>query len=690
MIYEQLINPKSIVVVGASDNILKPGGSVLHNLATGTFDKDLYVVNARGGSIQGIKAYVSIEEIPGTDLAIISVPANQCLQTVEYLAKEKGVKAFIVFSAGFSEESEDGAKLEKELVDIVNKAGAIMIGPNCSGFFNTKHQSIFTRPVPNLDPQGVDIISSSGGTITYIIESAMRIGLRFNSAWSIGNAAQVGVEDILEFLDNDFDPKSSPKIKLLYLEKIADPDRFLNHSASLIRKGCKIAAIKSGSSSSGSRAASSHTGAIASSDSAVEALFRKAGIIRCYSREELANVAAVLTLKEIKGRNLAIITQAGGPAVILTDALSKGNIDVPEMDKELAAELKGHLLPGAAVSNPIDIIGTGTGEHMAICIDFCEKRFKEIDGIAVIYGNPGVSNVAEAYEILDQKIRTCRLPIYPILPSVIAASQEMDNFVKKGHVNFTDEYALANALSKVVSWTPPSVGKMEDIKIDIPRIRNIIDNAPDGYIDSDTIRELFDAAGIPQVQELVTNDKDKAINFANKIGYPIVAKCVGPVHKSDVGGVVLNIRSDNHLALEFDRLMKIPAATEVMIQPMLSGQELFVGAKYESKYGHIVLCGLGGIFVEILKDVASGLAPLSFNEASSMIRSLRAYKIIQGTRGQKGLNEKLFTEIIVRLSILLRFATEIKEMDINPLLANEEKVIAVDARIRIEKLQVIP
>lgn len=685
MIYEQLINPKSIVVVGASDNILKPGGSVLYNLTTGTFDKDLYVVNARGGSIQDTKAYVSIEEIPETDLAIISVPANQCLQTVEYLAKEKGVKAFIVFSAGFSEESEDGAKLEKELVDIVNKAGAIMIGPNCSGFFNTKHQSIFTRPVPNLDPQGVDIISSSGGTITYIIESAMRIGLRFNSAWSIGNAAQVGVEDILEFLDNEFDPKTSPKIKLLYLEKIADPDRFLNHSASLIRKGCKIAAIKSGSSSSGSRAASSHTGAIASSDSAVEALFRKAGIIRCYSREELANVAAVLTLKEIKGRNLAIITQAGGPAVILTDALSKGNIDVPEMDKELAAELKKHLLPGAAVSNPIDIIGTGTGEHMAICIDFCEKRFKEIDGIAVIYGNPGVSNVAEAYEILDQKIKTCKLPIYPILPSVIAASQEMDKFVKKGHVNFTDEYALANALSKVVSWTPPSVGKMEDIKIDIPRIRNIIDNAQDGYIDSDTIRELFDAAGIPQVQELVTNNKEEAISFANKIGYPIVAKCVGPVHKSDVGGVVLNIRSDNHLALEFDRLMKIPETTEVMIQPMLSGQELFIGAKYESKYGHIVLCGLGGIFVEILKDVASGLAPLSFNEASSMIGSLRAYKIIQGTRGQKGLNEKLFTEIIVRLSILLRFATEIKEMDINPLLANEDKVIAVDARIRIEK-----
>jgi acetyltransferase len=261
----------------------------------------------------------------------------------------------------------------------------------------------------------------------------------------------------------------------------------------------------------------------------------------------------------------------------------------------------------------------------------------------------------------------------------------MDDFVKRGHVNFTDEYALANALSKVALWTPPSVDKIEDVAVDIPRIRTIIDNVPDGYIDSDVIRQLFDAAGIPQVQEMVTANKEEAITFGQKIGYPIVAKCVGPLHKSDVGGVVLNIRSDEHLALEFDRLMKIPDTTSVMIQPMLSGQELFIGAKYEPTYGHIVLCGLGGIFVEILQDVASGLAPLSFHEATSMVQSLRAYKIIKGVRGQKGLNEELFIEIIVRLSVMLRFAPEIKEMDINPLLANEEKVIAVDARIRVEK-----
>lgn len=685
MINEQLISPRSIVLVGASNNMLKPGGSSLFNLTNGTFKGNLYLVNSKGGIVQGINTYQSVKDIPQTDLAIISVPAKTCVEIVDTLVNEKGVKAFIVYSAGFSEESGDGASLEKKLVKLVNDAGATLIGPNCSGFFNLNHQSIFTRPVPTLDPAGVDIISSSGGTITYIIESAMRIGLRFNSAWSIGNTAQIGVEDVLQYMDETFDTKTSPKIKLLYLENITDPDRFLHYSASLVNKGCKIAAIKSGTSSSGSRAASSHTGAIASSDSAVEALLRKAGIIRCYSRIELVYVAAVLSLKPLNGHNLGIITQAGGPAVILTDALAKGNINVPEMEPELAKELKKTLLPGAAVSNPIDIIGTGTGEHMAHAIDFCEKYFKEIDGIAVIYGNPGVSNVKEAYEILDKKIRSCRLPIYPILPSVVMAAEETEYFINKGHVNFLDEYALADALSKVIGQTPPSVGKIEDIDVDIPKVRSIIDTCENGYIESGKIKQLFDAAGISIVEELVSNDKNEIISFADKMGYPVVAKCVGSVHKSDIGGVALNIRSSEHLSLEFDRIMNIKNVTAVTVQPMLSGQELFIGAKYEPKYGHIVLCGLGGIFVEVLKDIASGLAPLSFEEARSMVQSLRAYKIIKGTRGQKGLNEDLFIETIVRLSVMLRFATEIKEIDINPLIANGKTVIAVDARIRIEK-----
>lgn len=685
MINRQLINPKSIVVVGGSNDKLKPGGSSLLNILSGSFSGDLYVVNAKEDVVQGVKSYRNVKDIPPAELAIISIPAKACLETIEVLTKEKGVKAFIMYSAGFSEETPEGAELERKIAKVIEEAGASLIGPNCSGMINVHHQSLFTRPIPEIHQFGVDMISSSGGTATFIIESSIRVGLKFSSVWSVGNAAQNGVEDILAYLDETFDPKTSSRIKLLYIETIKDPDRFLEHSSSLIKKGCYIAAIKSGTTDSGSRAASSHTGAIASSDSAVEALFRKAGIIRCYSRDELANVGAVLSLPELKGNKLAIITQAGGPAVILTDALSKGKIDVPAMPKELESELKKNLLPGSAVSNPIDLLGTGTGEHLGLAIDFCIEKFKDIDGIAVIYGDPGVTKVYEAYEVLDKKMKSSPIPIYPILPSVKMAAKEMDKFVKKGHVNFIDEVSLATALSKVVTRTHPSKGKMEDLDVDITTIRKIIESSEDGYLAPDRVRDLLKAANIPCVEEFVSANKEEALAFAERVGYPVVAKCVGPVHKSDVGGVVLDIKSKEHLALEFDRLMKIPEATSVMIQQMISGTELFIGAKYEPKFGHIVLCGLGGIFVEVLQDVSSGLAPLRFEEASSMIRSLKAYQIIKGTRGQKGLNEELFTEIIVRLSILLRFATEIKEMDINPLLADDKRITAVDARIRIEK-----
>ena len=228
--------------------------------------------------------------------------------------------------------------------------------------------------------------------------------------------------------------------------------------------------------------------------------------------------------------------------------------------------------------------------------------------------------------------------------------------------------------------------EIELFGVDVPRIRDIISGIHEsGYISPTLVHELLDCAGIPMVPELVSAEKQTLIDFAEKVGYPVVAKVVGPVHKSDVGGVALNIRSKEHLALEFDRMMKIKDAKGVMVQKMISGTELFIGAKYEPRFGHVVLCGLGGIFVEVLKDVSSGLAPLSYPEAYSMIHSLRGYKIIKGTRGQAGINEKRYAEIIVRLSTLLRFATEIKEMDINPLLADKDNVVAVDARILIER-----
>lgn len=686
MINRELIDPKSIVVVGGSNNVHKPGGRLVRNLLDGKYKGELYVVNAKEDDVQGLKSYHSVHDIPDTEMAIVSIPGPSCPEVVDILSKQKNVKAFIIVSAGFGEETPEGGLLEDQMLATVNEADASMIGPNCIGVMNMNYHGVFTQPIPEFHPDGVDFISSSGGTALFIIESALTKGLRFSSVWSVGNSKQIGVEDVLEYMDRHFDPVLDSKIKMLYIEQIKNPDKLLYHASSLIRKGCHIAAIKAGSTESGKRAASSHTGAIASSDSAVEALFRKAGIVRCFSREELTTVASIFTLKEVKGKNCAIITHAGGPAVMLADALSKGRLNVPNLDGPVATELKSKLYPGAAVGNPIDIIGTGTPEHLATAIDYCENHFDDVDLMMVIFGSPGLVKLYDAYEVLHKKMEECKKPIFPVLPSIVTAGPEVRSFVKKGHVNFSDEVTLGTALSRVINTPKPMSTDIQLYGVNVPEVRRIIDQLPsNGYLSPEQVRTLLGAANIPLVEEFTSTDKDELIAFAKRVKFPVVAKVVGPVHKSDIGGVSLNIRSEEHLLFECERMMRLPDVTAIMIQPMLKGQELFLGAKYEEGFGHVILCGLGGIFVEVLKDVSYGLAPLSYDETYSMIRSLRGYPIIKGTRGQKGIDEQQYADIIVRLSTLLRFASEIKEMDINPLLATDRGLFAVDARIRIEK-----
>ena len=691
MINKQLLQPESIVVVGGSNNFHKPGGAIVRNILSGGYEGTLRIVNPKEDEVQGIKVFHDVKELPPTDLAILVIPAKFCPDTVRQLASEKQVRAFVIISAGFGEETEEGARLEEDILETCRQYNAALIGPNCIGLLNNHHHSVFTKPIPQLNPKGVDFVSGSGASAVFILESAVMKGLQFNSVWSIGNGKQIGSEDVLQYMDENFNPDTDPTIKLLYIENISNPDKLLFHASSLIRKGCRIAAIKSGSSESGSRAASSHTGAIATSDSAVEALFRKAGIVRCFSREELTTVGCIFsclppTSSNAELNRFAIVTHAGGPGVMLTDALSKGGMMVPQFTGEAAEELKERLFPGASVANPIDILATGTPEQLATAIDYCENRSDEVDAIMVIFGTPGLVKLFETYDVLHKKILECKKPIFPILPSLHTAGPEVAEFLKKGHVNFSDEVTLAVSLARIMSTPGPARPEIELFGVDVPRIREIIaDIKEDGFVEPHIVRQLFDCAGIPMVPEKVGDDKQQLIDFATEIGYPVVAKVVGPIHKSDVGGVALNIRSEKHLALEFERMMEIEGARSVMVQKMIRGTELFIGAKYEPRFGHVVLCGMGGIFVEVLKDVSSGLAPLSYPEASSMIHSLRAYKIIKGTRGQKGVNEKKYTEIIVRLSTLLRFATEIKELDINPLLADGDDVVAVDARIRIEK-----
>jgi len=685
MINEKLINPNSIVVVGGSDDLFKPGGKVLKNIIDGKFSGKLYVINPKQDAAQGIKSYKDINDLPKTDLAILAISSKLCLNVIEILVRDKNAKAFIIISAGFSEAGEEGRKLEKEIVEEIDKAGACLIGPNCIGVITQSYQGVFTTPVPKLNVKGCDFVSGSGATAVFIFESAMPKGLNFSSVFSVGNSAQTGVEEVLEYWDNTFDPEVSSHIKLIYVESIQNPDKLLHHASSLIRKGCMIAAIKAGTTEAGSRAASSHTGAMASSDSAVEALFRKAGIVRCSGREELTTVASVFFHKQLKGKNIAIITHAGGPAVMLTDALSAGGMNIPKISGIHHDNLLAMMNSGASAVNPIDMIATATYDQLDDVIEYVDKKLPSIDGMSVIFGSNGLNDMTEIYDLLHNKILNCNKPLYPILPSVTSSSEELEYFLNKGHVNFPDEVVLGRALTKIFNTPYPAEEKIFLENIDVPKVRQIIDKCPNGYLEPAVIQELLNAAHIPVVKENVASTKKTLLSVAKKTGYPLALKVVGPVHKSDVGGVTLNIRSEKHLEAEFARMMKIKGVKAVLVQQMLSGTELFIGAKYEPRFGHIILCGLGGIFVEVLGDVSSGLAPLTFSEAESMIRSLKSYKIIHGTRGKPGINESKFAEIIVRLSSLLRYATEIKEMDLNPLIGSMENITVVDARIRIEK-----
>ncbi|OFX83427.1 MAG: CoA ligase [Bacteroidetes bacterium GWF2_33_16] len=685
MITKQLLDPKSIVVVGGSDNIYKTGGKVLKNIIDGKFKGDLYVVNPKEEQVQGIKCYKETSDLPQVDLAIIAIAAKFCPETVRILAEKKKSKAFIILSAGFSEENAEGAKLEKEIVEIINNNKACLIGPNCIGVLNPNYNGVFTTPIPTLDPQGVDFISGSGATAVFIMEASIPKGLKFASVYSVGNSAQMGVEDILKYMDENYDPKTSSKVKLLYIESVNKPDLLLKHASSLIRKGCKIAAIKSGSSEAGSRAASSHTGALASPDVAVEALFRKAGIVRCAGRDELATVASIFMHPELKGKNIAIITHAGGPAVMLTDALSNNKLEIPHIDGPKAKELLGKLFPGSSVANPIDFLATGNAEQLGHIIDACENDFDTIDAMAVIFGSPGLFPVYDVYDLLDEKMKNCKKPIYPILPSIINVKEEIDAFISKGRINFPDEVVFGNALAKVYHTPKPIDEKIDMPAVDTALIRKVIDSSENGYLSPEKVQQLLDAAKISRAGEAVVTNREDAVKEAQKLGLPVVMKVVGPVHKSDVGGVVLNVKDTDIVAREFDRMIKIKETTAILIQPMLSGIELFVGAKSEPKFGHMVLCGLGGIFIEVLKDVSAGLSPIATPEALEMIRKLKSYGIIKGARGQEGVNEDLFAEIVVRVSALVKAAPEIAEMDLNPLLGKADRVVAVDARIRIEK-----
>ncbi len=685
MIVKELVEPKSIAIVGGSNEVHKPGGKVLQNLILGKFEGELLVVNPKEKEVQGVRSYPSCKELPKVDLAIFAIPASLIPDAMQELS-ERGTRAFIVLSAGFSEMGNEGKGLEQKLVEIANSVEGTLIGPNCIGVITEKYKGVFAGPIPEYDKFGCDFVSASGATAVFILEEAIERGIKFSSIFSVGNSAQIGIEDVLEFWDLNYVPGEAPFVKLIYAEQIANPQKFLKHTISLRNKGCKIAGIKAGRTSAGQRAVSSHTGALAGEDSAVDALFKKAGIIRCDGRIELVNVAGILLANEPKGDKFVVVTHAGGPGVMLTDTLESGGIQIPKIDGENAEELLKHLHHGSSVANPIDFLATGTAEQLDIILEYVENKFVNVDACAVIFGTPGLFDVTNVYNVLYKRIITSQKPIYAILPSIFQAKKELEHFKKLGGHYFNDEVAFGKSLSKVVSNLKKERGKLIQFNdIDIPKIREIIENSKDGYIPFPQVFDVFKYLNLKVVETIYISSFADFETIESKITYPLVMKVVGPIHKTEVQGVVVNIRDLQQAQIVFEKFCKIPGSEGAIIQPMLSGVELFFGCKYEKDLGHLIVFGLGGIFVEVLKDVQMNLAPITDAEAKDMVEGIKAYKILQGFRNMKGVCINAVTEVLLRLSKLVEIVPEIEELDINPAFGIENEIQIVDARIEIRK-----
>ena len=344
----------------------------------------------------------------------------------------------------------EGAAYEKRIVDTINSVGGSLIGPNCVGFFNTNYCGVFTEPAPIAEPHGIDLISGSGATIVLVLEDGVSNGLTFNSVWSVGNANQMGVEDVLEHLDETFDSLNSSRAILLYMEKLSNPQKLVKHARSLINKGCKIAGIRAGITAAGIRAVSLHTGSLPIFDDHADDVFQKAGIVHCHDRQELVMVGGIFLHPEVKGKNVAVITTAGGPAVMLTDVLCNNGMDVPLIEGPKAQALLDKLTNGSSVANPIDFLATGTAEQLGYIIDAVENDFDNIDSMCIIYGSPGLFPIYETYKLIDEKMKTCKKPIFPILGSIINAKEEVEYFIHTKHrINFPEESLFGKALCKI-------------------------------------------------------------------------------------------------------------------------------------------------------------------------------------------------------------------------------------------------
>ena len=697
-----LFFPRSVAVIGASNDVSSIGGKLFHNLLFTGFSGPLYPVNPNAKVVNSVRAYPAIGAVPDeVDLAFIVVPQRLVLQVARECA-EAGVRGVVVISAGFSEVGPEGAELESQLLDVIRDAGMRMVGPNCMGLLNTAPAARLNGTfAPVFPPPGNVAMSSQSGALGIaILDYATRNNIGISQFVSVGNRADVSGNDLLLAWEDD------PQVDVitLYLESFGNPKKF-SRIARRIGRTKPIIAVKSGRTSSGSRAAFSHTGALASSDVAVQALFRQAGVIRVDTIEELFDAASLLASQPVPtGTRVGIVTNAGGPGILAADALEANGLTLPELSEELRARIAERLPSEASTRNPVDLIASGGPDQFEHAISLLLAS-GEVDALMAIYvptSPEGAADIAAAMKRCQLEFDGEATLMSVFMQSEGAASLLAGEVGRRLIPTYTFPEAAALALARAVrhgEWRAREPGIEARLSGDAEsRIREIVAQAlaamgeKGGWLAPDAIDEILQATGLPRPQATVVGSEEEAVKAAGAMPGPVVLKVVSEsaLHKSDVGGVALDLTGEAQVRDGYQSVVRaVDDAAGVLVQEFVTGgHEVLVGMTQDPNFGPLVVFGLGGVYVELLQDVTFRIHPLTDVDVSEMIRDIKGFRLLEGYRNEPPGDIEALKEALLRVSGLISAVPELVEMDLNPVKVGEpgHGVSIVDARMKIEPL----
>ncbi len=677
------LRPRAVAVVGAG-RTTGVGANILRNLLAG-YRGQVFPVNPNASTIAGVACYPAVSAIPeAVDLAVVAVPPS-CVDAVIDDCIRAKVSGVVVITAGFGETGADGRARETALRDRLQRAGIRLIGPNCLGIVNTDPDVCLNASFsPSFPPAGpIAFASQSGALGLAVLETAVQLGLGISSFVSIGNHADVSFEDLLEYWDAD--PRTT--VILVYAESFANPRRFLT-IARRVSRSKPVVVLKAGRSPAGSRAALSHTGALAAGDILVDAMLRDAGVVRVDTLEALFATAALLAYQPPpRGPRVAILTNAGGPGILAADACEPAGLDVASLSTETLAELKRFLPPTAGLGNPIDMIATASPDDYRRAIPLL-LRDPGVDALIAMFIPLSVSSTADiAHAIAD----AARGSGKPILATFFGAAGVASWASPIPCYTFPEiaVRALADAVASRRLATRPEFRPPALDQVDRRAARPIVERAlaaGDSWLGPEATSALLAASGIAVAPARVVTRAADAVTAARGLGYPVVLKGSGPtlIHKTEAHAVKAGLTGDDAVTRAFCALHGMPGVTAVIVQPMVrDGVEMFVGASRDDTFGHAVVCGSGGIFVELMKDTALRLAPLSEEEAAAMLDGLRGIRLLRGFRGAPPLDEAALKATILGVSALVGSCPEIVELDLNPVIVTVSGATVVDARIRL-------